>query len=181
MRNTFPSRPGPPARRLVLGLGAVGLPLLVAACSQSKGSKDSGSSASQEPAATGAPTTGQPATTGAPTATQASTGGEWVSRDDLITPEPQVWDTWRAIDDTTIELAFSTGSATCLGVHTDVGESPGAVDINLSVGGLPGAPVHCPAILEMATVRVTLAAPLGDRTVVQSNFHGQGVQATDAG
>ena len=55
------------------------------------------------------------------------------------------------------------------------------MDINLSVGSLPGAPAQCPAILEIATVRVTLAAPLGDRIVVQSNFHGQGTRAVDAG
>ncbi|WP_366179778.1 hypothetical protein ABXS69_05490 [Actinomyces timonensis] len=176
MRNASPSRPGPPARRLVLGLGTVGLSLLVAACSQSKDSKDSKDDKDSESSSSP-----QPAATGEPTAAQTSTGGEWVSRDDLITPVPQVWDTWRAVDETTIELAFSSGPATCMGVHTDVGESPGAVDINLSVGGLPGAPAHCPAILEMATVRVTLAAPLGDRVVVQSNFHGQGVRAAEAG
>lgn len=169
MRNAYPSRPGRPTRRLVLGLGAVGLPLLIAACSQPKDSKDSGSSSQQ------------PAATGEPTAVQTTTGGEWVSRDDLVNPLPQAWDTWRAVDETTIELGFSSGPATCLGVHADVGESPDAVDINLSVGSLPGAPAQCPAILEIATVRVTLAAPLGDRIVVQSNFHGQGTQAADAG
>ncbi|WP_205635440.1 hypothetical protein [Actinomyces gaoshouyii] len=167
MRN---ARPGLPARRLVLGLGAVGLPLLAAACSQSKDSKDSSGSSSSRQSATGEPT-----------AVQTTMGGEWVSRDDLINPLPQAWDTWRAVDETTIELGFSSGPATCMAVHADVGESPDAVDINLSVGSFPGAPAQCPAILETATVRVTLAAPLGDRAVVQSNFHGQGAQAADAG
>lgn len=169
MRNTYPSRSGLPARRLVLGLGAVGLPLLAAACSQSKDSKDSGSSSAQQ------------AATADPTVVQTTTGGQWTSRDDLINPQPLAWDTWRAIDDTTIELSFTSGSASCLGVHADVGESPDAVDINLSEGEIPGAPAECPAILEFATVRVTLASPLGERAVSQSNFYGQGTQAPDAG
>ncbi|WP_017178453.1 hypothetical protein [Actinomyces timonensis] len=169
MRNTYPSRSGLPARRLVLGLGAVGLPLLAAACSQSKDSKDSGSSSAQQ------------AATADPTAVQTTTAGQWTSRDDLINPQPLAWDTWRAIDDTTIELGFSGGSSTCMGVHVDVGESPDAVDINLTEGTIPGAPAECPAILEIATVRVTLASALGSRTVSQSNFYGQGTQAADAG
>lgn len=68
-----------------------------------------------------------------------------VPRDDLVSPMvPVRWKSWRAVDDTTIEVTYFAGPASCQGVHALAGGGPGKVgDLDSGVvHGAPGLPAY---------------------------------------
>jgi hypothetical protein len=135
--------------RIVRLAAAVALAAAAAACSTSAGSgPDSGSTAAHP-------------SQGGSAAPQTMT-----SRDDLVSPRPVRWDSWRLVDPVTVEVTFLAGPADCDGVKVTTEETPDRVTIGLLTGPLPGAG-ECRAIALTTTTRVTLSRPLGDREVRQ--------------
>jgi hypothetical protein len=135
--------------RLLRLAAAVALAVAAAACSTTAGSDpDSGSTAAR------------------PRPSGSATPQTMTSRDDLVSPTPVKWDTWRLVDPTTVEVTFLTGPADCYGVKVVTEESRDQVTISLLTGALPGSG-ECRAIALMTTTRVTLSRPLGDRKVRQ--------------
>ena len=89
------------------------------------------------------------------------------SRDDLQSPTPLAWDSWRETAPTTIEVTFLSGPASCTGIHATVVETTNDITIDLMQGALPGS-VNCPAIALTSTTTIDLGQPRGDRDVIQS-------------
>lgn len=105
----------------------------------------------------------------------AQTGNEtygpqvMVPRDDLVSPMvPVRWKSWRAVDDTTIEITYFAGPASCQGVHALVEQTPQAVTITLSTGALPGSG-DCMAVALSTVTTITLNEPLAGRQVIQGS------------
>ncbi|WP_299046645.1 hypothetical protein [uncultured Actinomyces sp.] len=91
-----------------------------------------------------------------------------VPRDDLVSPVPVRWKSWRAVDDTTIEVTYFAGPASCQGVHALVEQTPQAVTITLSTGALPGSG-DCMAVALSTITTITLNEPLAGRQVIQGS------------
>jgi len=91
-------------------------------------------------------------------------------------------DSVAVVDDVTLEVRFYNGVEPCYGVdHATATEAADAVTIEVGVGSNPDAgDVACVEMAELQAVRVTLAAPLGARTVIDATT-GQPVPATPAG
>ncbi|MGL5851836.1 MAG: hypothetical protein ACRCZD_13745 [Phycicoccus sp.] len=87
-------------------------------------------------------------------------------RDDLVAPRVAAWSSWRAVDETTLELTVTTGPAGCYGASPEVVESDTVVRVRLRVGRLPDSTEReCAAIAIESVVQVRLDAPLAARRV----------------
>jgi predicted small secreted protein len=128
---------------------AVALAAAVAACSTSAGSGPDPGSTAAHPSQYGS------------AAPQTMT-----SRDDIVSPRPVRWDSWRLVNPTTVEVTFLAGPADCDGVKATADETADHVTIGLLTGPLPGSG-ECRAIALTTTTRVTLSRPLGHRQVRQ--------------
>ena len=92
------------------------------------------------------------------------------SRDDLVAPQPEAWESWTLVSPDTIDVTFTSGPTDCEGVNAQVTETDEDVTINLMVGGLPEGPDACKAIAVEAHCQVTLSRELGERTVRQDTI-----------
>jgi hypothetical protein len=87
-------------------------------------------------------------------------------REDLVDVAPRPWEKAIPGEDRTLLVTFWGGVEECYGVdRVEVEEVRRRVIVTLYTGRVPGAEV-CIEIAELQAVRVTLAEPLGDRTVV---------------
>ena len=121
------------------------------------------------------------------TAPPGSDGGTAEAR--LVEPTPGLTgvigtaiDSVVVIDDVTLEAQFYNGVEPCYGVdHAIATEAADSVTIEVGVGSNPDAgDVACVELAELQAVRVTLAAPLGNRAVFDATT-GQPLPATPAG
>lgn len=87
-------------------------------------------------------------------------------RDDLVDAQVVPWRSWRAVDDTTLELVVTAGPADCYAAQPEVVETDTEVRVRVRVGRVPeAADRECPAIALESIVPARLAAPLGARRV----------------
>lgn len=113
------------------------------------------------------PSPGAGSTATHPPQSGSATPQTMTSRDDLVSPRVLVWDSWREVTPTTIEVTFLAGPASCTGIHATVTEAMKDVTLDLTEGALPGS-TDCQAIALTTTTRVSLTQPLDDRQVRQS-------------
>ena len=146
-------------RRTVLGLTAA-LATGVAAAASGCRRHGSARSTATHASATSTTGTGGIASTGGTDGSGGSTGNGTsgppllTSRDDLVAPQPEAWESWTLVSPDTI-------------VNAQVTETDEDVTINLMVGGLPEGPDACKTIAVEAHCQVTLSRELGERTVRQ--------------
>ncbi|MGL5929389.1 MAG: hypothetical protein ACRCY8_10660 [Dermatophilaceae bacterium] len=87
-------------------------------------------------------------------------------RDDLVDPQFTPWRSWRAVDETMLELTVTTGPTDCYGADPEIVENDTVVRIQVRVGRVPEAADRpCPAIAIESVVPVRLDAPLAGRQV----------------
>ena len=162
-------------RRTVLGLTAA-LATGVAAAASGCRRHGSARSTATHASATSTAGTGGIASTGGTDGSGGSTGNGTsgppllTSRDDLVSPQPEAWESWTLVSPDTIDVTFTSGPTDCEGVNTQVTETDEDVTINLMVGGLPEGPDACKAIAVEAHCQVTLSRELGERTVRQDTI-----------
>lgn len=145
------ARPARVARMMALGAVA----LMVTGCGSDQGQPGTAGSTNDSTAAT-APSG---SATGAHPALQI--------RDDQVGAYDVPVSSWRAVGAKTLELSISAGPADCYGAKVKVVENASSVSLRVQVGSLPAAAGRdCAAIATSSTVRVSLAAPLGQRKVV---------------
>lgn len=111
--------------------------------------------------------TGQPDVTSTAAAAPHTSSGqpvELASRSDLDAAQPATWTRWEATGERDLLFTISAGPPECTAARTRVQENSTEVAVRIEVGTIPGSG-DCAAIAEEARVRVTLAAPLGKRTV----------------
>ena len=162
-------------RRTVLGLTAALATGVAAAASGCRrhGSARSTATHASTASATSTAGTGSIASTGGTDGLGGSTGNGTsgppllTSRDDLVSPQPEAWESWTLVSPDTIDVTFTSGPTDCEGVNAQVTETDEDVTINLMVGGLPEGPDACKAIAVEAHCQVTLSRELGERTVRQ--------------
>lgn len=162
-------------RRTVLGLTAALATGVAAAASGCRrhGSARSTATHDSTAGATSTAGTGSIASTGGTDGLGGSTGNGTsgppllTSRDDLVAPQPEAWESWTLVSPDTIDVTFTSGPTDCEGVNAQVTETDEDVTINLMVGGLPEGPDACKAIAVEAHCQVTLSRELGERTVRQ--------------
>ena len=162
-------------RRTVLGLTAALATGVAAAASGCRrhGSARSTATHASTASATSTAGTGSIASTGGTDGLGGSTGNGTsgppllTSRDDLVAPQPEAWESWTLVSPDTIDVTFTSGPTDCEGVNAQVTETDEDVTINLMVGGLPEGPDACKAIAVEAHCQVTLSRELGERTVRQ--------------
>ena len=159
-------------RRTVLGLTAA-LATGVAAAASGCRRHGSARSTATHASATSTAGTGGIASTGGTDGLGGSTGNGTsgppllTSRDDLVAPQPEAWESWTLVSPDTIDVTFTSGPTDCEGVNAQVTETDEDVTINLMVGDLPEGPDACKAIAVEAHCQVTLSRELGERTVRQ--------------
>ena len=159
-------------RRTVLGLTAA-LATGVAAAASGCRHHGSARSTATHASATSTTGTGGIASTGGTDGSGGSTGNGTsgppllTSRDDLVAPQPEAWESWTLVSPDTIDVTFTSGPTDCEGVNAQVTETDEDVTINLMVGGLPEGPDACKTIAVEAHCQVTLSRELGERTVRQ--------------
>ena len=159
-------------RRTVLGLTAA-LATGVAAAASGCRRHGSARSTATHDSATSTAGTGSIASTGGTDglggSTRNGTSGPplLTSRDDLVSPQPEAWESWTLVSPDTIDVTFTSGPTDCEGVNAQVTETDEDVTINLMVGGLPEGPDACKTIAVEAHCQVTLSRELGERTVRQ--------------
>ena len=162
-------------RRTVLGLTAALATGVAAAASgcRRRGSARSTATHASTASATSTAGTGSIASTGGTDGLGGSTGNGTsgppllTSRDDLVAPQPEAWESWTLVSPDTIDVTFTSGPTDCEGVNAQVTETDEDVTINLMVGGLPEGPDACKTIAVEAHCQVTLSRELGERTVRQ--------------
>ena len=162
-------------RRTVLGLTAALATGVAAAASGCRrhGSARSTATHASTASATSTAGTGSIASTGGTDGLGGSTGNGTsgppllTSRDDLVAPQPEAWESWTLVSPDTIDVTFTSGPTDCEGVNAQVTETDEDVTINLMVGGLPEGPDACKTIAVEAHCQVTLSRELGERTVRQ--------------
>lgn len=162
-------------RRTVLGLTAALATGVAAAASGCRrhGSARSTATHASTASATSTAGTGGIASTGGTDGSGGSTGNGTsgppllTSRDDLVSPQPEAWESWTLVSPDTIDVTFTSGPTDCEGVNAQVTETDEDVTINLMVGGLPEGPDACKTIAVEAHCQVTLSRELGERTVRQ--------------
>lgn len=162
-------------RRTVLGLTAALATGVAAAASGCRRHGSARSTATHDSAtsATSTAGTGGIASTGGTDGSGGSTGNGTsgppllTSRDDLVSPQPEAWESWTLVSPDTIDVTFTSGPTDCEGVNAQVTETDEDVTINLMVGGLPEGPDACKTIAVEAHCQVTLSRELGERTVRQ--------------
>ena len=159
-------------RRTVLGLAAA-LATGVAAAASGCRRHGSARSTATHASATSTAGTGGIASTGGTDGSGGSTGNGTSgppllpSRDDLVSPQPEAWESWTLVSPDTIDVTFTSGPTDCESVNAQVTETDEDVTINLMVGDLPEGPDACKAIAVEAHCQVTLSRELGERTVRQ--------------
>lgn len=153
-------------RRTVLGLTAA---LATGATAAASGCRRHGSARSTATHASTAGTTSSAGTDASGGSIGNGTSGPplLTSRDDLVSSQPEVWESWTLVSPDTIDVTFTSGPTDCEGVNAQVTETDEDVTINLMVGGLPEGPDACKAIAVEAHCQVTLSRELGERTVRQ--------------
>lgn len=153
-------------RRTVLGLTAA---LATGVAAAASGCRRRGSARSTATHASNAGTTSSAGTDASGGSTGNGTSGPppLASRDDLVSPQPEAWESWTLVSPDTIDVTFTSGPTDCEGVNAQVTETDEDVTINLMVGGLPEGPDACKAIAVEAHCQVTLSRELGERTVRQ--------------
>ena len=162
-------------RRTVLGLTAA-LATGVAAAASGCRRHGSARSTATHASATSTAGTGGIASTGGTDGSGGSTGNGTsgppllTSRDDLVSPQPEAWESWTLVSPDTIDVTFTSGPTDCEGVNAQVTETDEDVTINLMVGDLPEGPDACKAIAVEAHCQVTLSRELGERTVRQGTI-----------
>ena len=162
-------------RRTVLGLTAA-LATGVAAAASGCRRHGSARSTATHASATSTAGTGGIASTGGTDGSGGSTGNGTsgppllTSRDDLVAPQPEAWESWTLVSPDTIDVTFTSGPTDCEGVNAQVTETDEDVRINLMVGDLPEGPDACKAIAVEAHCQVTLSRELGERTVRQDTI-----------
>lgn len=162
-------------RRTVLGLTAA-LATGVAAAASGCRRHGSARSTATHDSATSTAGTGGIASTGGTDGSGGSTGNGTsgppllTSRDDLVSPQPEAWESWTLVSPDTIDVTFTSGPTDCEGVNAQVTETDEDVTINLMVGDLPEGPDACKAIAVEAHCQVTLSRELGERTVRQDTI-----------
>lgn len=162
-------------RRTVLGLTAA-LATGVAAAASGCRRHGSARSTATHASATSTTGTGGIASTGGTDGSGGSTGNGTsgppllTSRDDLVSPQPEAWESWTLVSPDTIDVTFTSGPTDCEGVNAQVTETDEDVTINLMVGDLPEGPDACKAIAVEAHCQVTLSRELGERTVRQDTI-----------
>ena len=162
-------------RRTVLGLTAA-LATGVAAAASGCRRHGSARSTATHASATSTTGTGGIASTGGTDGSGGSTGNGTsgppllTSRDDLVSPQPEAWESWTLVPPDTIDVTFTSGPTDCEGVNAQVTETDEDVTINLMVGDLPEGPDACKAIAVEAHCQVTLSRELGERTVRQDTI-----------
>ena len=162
-------------RRTVLGLTAALATGVAAAASGCRrhGSARSTATHASTASATSTAGTGSIASTGGTDGLGGSTGNGTsgppllTSRDDLVSPQPEAWESWTLVSPDTIDVTFTSGPTDCEGVNAQVTETDEDVTINLMVGGLPEGPDACKTIAVEAHCQVTLSRELGERMVRQ--------------
>ena len=162
-------------RRTVLGLTAALATGVAAAASGCRrhGSARSTATHASTASATSTAGTGSIASTGGTDGLGGSTSNGTsgppllTSRDDLVAPQPEAWESWTLVSPDTIDVTFTSGPTDCEGVNAQVTETDEDVTINLMVGGLPEGPDACKTIAVEAHCQVTLSRELGERTVRQ--------------
>lgn len=165
-------------RRTVLGLTAALATGVAAAASGCRrhGSARSTATHASTASATSTAGTGSIASTGGTDGLGGSTSNGTsgppllTSRDDLVSPQPEAWESWTLVSPDTIDVTFTSGPTDCEGVNAQVTETDEDVTINLMVGGLPEGPDACKAIAVEAHCQVTLSRELGERTVRQDTI-----------
>ena len=162
-------------RRTVLGLTAAlatGVAAAASGCRRHGSARRTATHAS----ATSTAGTGGIASTGGTDGSGGSTGNGTsgppllTSRDDLVSPQPEAWESWTLVSPDTIDVTFTSGPTDCEGVNAQVTETDEDVTINLMVGDLPEGPDACKAIAVEAHCQVTLSRELGERTVRQDTI-----------
>lgn len=162
-------------RRTVLGLTAA-LATGVAAAASGCRRHGSARSTATHASATSTAGTGGIASTGGTDGSGGSTGNGTsgppllTSRDDLVSPQPEAWESWTLVSPDTIGVTFTSGPTDCEGVNARVTETDEDVTINLMVGGLPEGPDACKTVAVEAHCQVTLSRELGERTVRQDTI-----------
>ena len=162
-------------RRTVLCLTAA-LATGVAAAASGCRRHGSARSTATHASATSTAGTGSIASTGGTDGSGGSTGNGTsgppllTSRDDLVSPQPEAWESWTLVSPDTIDVTFTSGPTDCEGVNAQVTETDEDVTINLMVGDLPEGPDACKAIAVEAHCQVTLSRELGERTVRQDTI-----------
>ena len=162
-------------RRTVLGLTAA-LATGVAAAASGCRRHGSARSTATHARATSTTGTGGIASTGGTDGSGGSPGNGTsgppllTSRDDLVSPQPEAWESWTLVSPDTIGVTFTSGPTDCEGVNARVTETDEDVTINLMVGDLPEGPDACKAIAVEAHCQVTLSRELGERTVRQDTI-----------
>ena len=162
-------------RRTVLGLTAA-LATGVAAAASGCRRHGSARSTATHASATSTAGTGGIASTGGTDGSGGSTGNGTsgppllTSRDDLVSPQPEAWESWTLVSPDTIDVTFTSGPTDCEGVNAQVTETDEDVTINLMVGDLPEGSDACKAIAVEAHCQVTLSRELGERTVRQDTI-----------
>ena len=162
-------------RRTVLGLTAA-LATGVAAAASGCRRHGSARSTATHASATSTAGPGGIASTGGTDGSGGSTGNGTsgppllTSRDDLVSPQPEAWESWTLVSPDTIDVTFTSGPTDCEGVNAQVTETDEDVTINLMVGDLPEGPDACKAIAVEAHCQVTLSRELGERTVRQDTI-----------
>lgn len=159
-------------RRTVLGLTAAlatGVAAAASGCRRHGSARSTATHASAtSPAGTGGiASTGGTDGLGGSTSNGTSGPPLLTSRDDLVSPQPEAWESWTLVSPDTIDVTFTSGPTDCEGVNAQVTETDEDVTINLMVGGLPEGPDACKAIAVEAHCQVTLSRELGERTVRQ--------------
>lgn len=86
----------------------------------------------------------------------------------IVDTHPQTIESWSPTSESTvIAVNFTTGTPECHGAHAEVQETADIVAIKVPSGTLPDAVGRaCIAIGMVATLPVTLTAPVGARAVV---------------
>jgi len=90
------------------------------------------------------------------------------SRDDLVSPRPEAWESWTLVSPDTIEVSFWGLPAMCQAIYVELIETDDDVTINLTIGD-PSNGTQCDAVTTRTWCRVTLSRELGDRQVRQDN------------
>ncbi|MFY2787231.1 hypothetical protein [Rhodococcus sp. MALMAid1271] len=88
---------------------------------------------------------------------------------DLLRATTTPFESWSQVSPNTIAVHFVTGTPECYGADATVDETDTTVTIELRTGTRPdAADKSCIMVAVYATMQVTLASPLGNRTILNA-------------
>lgn len=88
---------------------------------------------------------------------------------DLIRTTTTPFESWSQVSPNTIAVHFVTGTPECYGADATVTETDTTVTIELRTGTRPeAADKSCIMVAVYATMQMTLASPLGSRTILNA-------------